>query len=349
MSAEPISAVTHSLTQPPQPPQPPQSTQSSHSPHTAIATHGAPGAHVRQRVAVIGAGGVGLSVAACLAVGARHDVTLCARAPMEAIGLEAAEGMRRVTVRTLTDPAQATPVDWILLCTKAQDTASVAPWLARLCDAGTRVAALQNGIGHVRRVAPWLPIARAEAEAAVVPAVVYFNAERLAHDRVRFGEAGDRHLSVPDDEGGRALSRLFEGSRMNAHPNADFVTLQWRKLLLNAVANPITALTRQRMAVLHHADVRALCMDVLNEAVAVGRASGARFADDEAEAMLATVLALSPSFGTSMYADCMRDRPLEVDALTGAIVAAGDALGVPTPVNRTMLALLRAISDARTA
>lgn len=306
-------------------------------------------ASTRQRVAVIGAGGVGLSVAACLAVGARHDVMLCARAPIAKIGLEAAEGARRVPVPTLTDPAAATPVDWILLCTKAQDTASAAPWLARLCAPGTRVAVLQNGIGHVARVAPWLPLPRDAAEAAVVPAVVYFNAERLARDRVRFGEAGDRHLSVPDDEGGRALSRLFEGSRMHAHPNADFVTLQWRKLLLNAVANPMTALTRQRMAVLHHADVRALCMDVLNEAVAVGRASGARFPDDEASAMLATVLALSPTFGTSMYADCLGGRPLEVDALTGAIVAAGEALGVPTPVNRTMLALLRAISDANAA
>jgi 2-dehydropantoate 2-reductase len=90
-------------------------------------------------------------------------------------------------------------------------------------------------------------------------------------------------------------------------------------------------------------------MDVLDEAVAVGRASGARFPNDEASAMLATVLALSPTFGTSMYADCLGGRPLEVDALTGAIVAAGEALGVPTPVNRTMLALLRAISDANAA
>lgn len=303
----------------------------------------------RQRVAVIGAGGVGLSVAACLALGARHDVVLCARASIEDIGIDAAEGSRRVPVRTLTDPAQATAVDWILLCTKAQDTASVAPWLARLCAPGTRVAALQNGVGHVERVAPWLPLAPRAAAAAVVPAVVYFNAERLARDRVRFGEAGDRHLSVPDDEGGRALSRLFEGSRMNARPNADFITLQWRKMLLNAVANPITALTRQRMAVLHHSDVRALCMDVLDEAVAVGRACGARFADDEAANMLATLLALSPAFGTSMYADCMHDRPLEVNALTGAIVETGAALGVPTPVNRTLLALLRAISDASAA
>lgn len=296
--------------------------------------------HRRQSVAVVGAGGVGGSVAACLALEGWHDVALCARHAADELVFEPPDAKVRLPMRTWVDPDAVTPVDWVMLCTKAHDTASVAPWLARLCNRETHVAVLQNGIGHAARVAPYI------GNAKVVPVVVYFNGERLTANHIRFRHSGERDLAVPDDAGGRALARLLEGTCLKTFVCADFNTLQWRKLLLNAVANPITALTRQRLHVLQHVDVRALCMDVLDEAVAVGRASGAAFANDEGPTMLATLLSLSPEFGTSMYTDCMHDKVLEVDALTGAIVEAGEALGIPTPVNRTLLALLRAVSDA---
>jgi 2-dehydropantoate 2-reductase len=49
-----------------------------------------------------------------------------------------------------------------------------------------------------------------------------------------------------------------------------------------------------------------------------------------------------------MYFDRLAGRPLEVEALTGAIVAAGKRRGIPTPLNRALLSLLRAISEAAT-
>ena len=53
-----------------------------------------------------------------------------------------------------------------------------------------------------------------------------------------------------------------------------------------------------------------------------------------------------PEVGTSMYFDRLAGRPLEVEALTGAIVAAGQRLGIPTPLNGALLTLLRAVNDA---
>lgn len=297
----------------------------------------------RQSIAVIGAGGVGGSIAAALALEGWHDVVVCARRSLEEIVFEPADAMVRLPVRTCVDPAAASPVDWVMLCTKAQDTPSAAAWLAALCHRGTHVAVCQNGIGHAGRVAPFI------GPATAVPVVVYFNGERVGPHHVRFRHVGERDLAVPDDAGGAALARLLAGTCLRTFVSADFVTLQWRKLLINAVANPVTALTRQRLAVFAHADIRALCMDILDEAVAVGRACGAAFANDEGATVLAALLALAPNLGTSMYADTLRDGVLEVDALTGAIVEAGEAHGIPTPVNRTLLALLRAISDGARA
>jgi len=240
----------------------------------------------------------------------------------------------------MTNAADAGPVDWVLLCTKAHETPSAAPWLARLCAASTKVAVLQNGIDHAGRVAALV------GDATVVSTIVYYNGERLAADRVRLRHAGVHDLAVSDDAEGCAFAALLEGVPMRVLLSTDFATLTWRKLLMNATANPITALTLQRQAVLRRDDVHALCLAVLDEAVAVGCADGARLAPDEAARTMATLLTYPPEAGTSMYFDRLAGRPFEVEALTGAIVAAGERHGIATPLNRALLTLLRAISDA---
>lgn len=310
---------------------------------SAPSSHGALAHAGRLTVAVVGLGSIGGVAAGCLRDADRHDVIACARRPLDRLTLERPEGTVDVALRTLTDPMAAEPVDWVLLCTKAHETASTAPWLARLCRPSTRVAVLQNGIDHAARVAPFV------AGATVVPAIVYYNGERLAVDRVRLRHVTAHDLAVADGVSGRAFAQLLDGTVLRVSLSADFTTLSWRKLLINAVANPITALTRQRQAVLRRDDIGALCRGVLDEAVAVARADGARLAADEVEQTLSTLLTYPAAAGTSMYFDCLAGRPLEIEALTGAIVAAGERHAIATPLNRALLSLLRAISAAAEA
>jgi 2-dehydropantoate 2-reductase len=291
-------------------------------------------------VAVIGLGSIGGVIAGSLLHAGRHEVVACVRHPLECLIVERREGTIEVPIRALTDPADAVTVDWVLLCTKAHQTPSAAPWLASLCGPATRVAVLQNGIDHAARIKPLI------GDATVVPTIVYYNGERLAADRVRFRQAGPYDLAVRDDPDGRAFAQLLAGTTMRVLFSDDFATLAWRKLLINSIANPITALTLLRQAVFRRDDVRELCMAILGEGVAVGRADGAHLAPDEAEQTMSLLLTYPPEAGTSMYFDRLAGRPFEVEALTGAIVAAGDRLDIPTPLNRLLLTLLRAISDA---
>jgi 2-dehydropantoate 2-reductase len=293
----------------------------------------------RSTIGVVGLGSIGGVIAAALCALNRHDIVACVRRPIERLVVERPEGAIEVPVQALTDPTEAELSDWVLLCTKAHDTPSSAPWLQRLCGPQTRVAVLQNGIGHAGRLAPLV------GNATIVPTIVYYNGERLAPDRVRFRRAGEHDFAVRDDADGRAFAKLLEGTSMRVLRSADFNTLAWRKLLINAVANPITALTLQRQAVFRREDVKALCLAILDEAASVGRADGARLAADEAEQILATLLSYPADAGTSMYFDRLAERPFEVEALTGAIVAAGERHHVPTPLNRMLLTLLRATSD----
>jgi 2-dehydropantoate 2-reductase len=294
----------------------------------------------RTTVAVIGLGSIGGVVAGLLAEQDRYDIVACVRRPIARLVVERPEGVIDVPIRALTDPTQAKPVDWVLLCTKTQDTESSAPWLQRLCGPHTRVAALQNGITHAERLAPFV------GRASVVPAIVYYNGERLAPDRVRYRRAGEHDFAVTDDADGRAFAALLDGTTMRLLRSPDFRTLAWRKLLLNAMANPITALTLQRQAVFRRDDVKALCLAILEETAAIARADGAQLAADEPEQMLTTLLTYPPDAGTSMYFDRLAGRPLEIEALTGAVVAAGERHQMPTPLNRMLLTLGRAASEA---
>jgi 2-dehydropantoate 2-reductase len=301
-------------------------------------------------VAVVGLGSIGGVAAGCLAKAGRHRVVACVRQPVARLKFDWPDGTAELPLCALTDPAKAEPADWVLLCTKTQDTAAAAPWLARLCTPATRVAVLQNGIDHVARVAPLVHGAK------VVPVIVYYNGERLAQDpqpdrdakllHVRLRQGADQDLLAADDDAGRAFTQLFEGTPLRVRNSTDFATAAWRKLLINAIASPITALTMQRQAVLRRPDIKQVCLAILGEAIAVGRAEGAKFTDDDAERAMAALFTFPPDAGTSMYFDRLAGRLLEHAALTGAIVAAGKRHGIATPINRALLPLLAAISDA---
>jgi len=294
-------------------------------------------------VTVVGLGSIGGVVAGYLAKTGRHRVVACVRKPIAELTLDRPDGTAKVPLYTLADPAKAEPAEWVLLCTKTHQTEATAPWLAQLCASNTKIAVLQNGVDHVARVAPLVN------GATVVPVIVYYNGERIADDHMRLRQGAGQDLLVAKDETGRAFAQLFDGTPLRVSLSDDFTTAAWRKLLINIIASPITALTLQRQAVLRRPDVKSLCLELLAEAIAVARAEGAKLRPDEADAALAMLFTFPPEAGTSMYFDRLAGRPLEYAALNGAIVAAGKCHGIPTPINRALLPLLHAISDAAKA
>jgi 2-dehydropantoate 2-reductase len=295
----------------------------------------------RKTIAIIGLGSIGGIVAGLLRAADHHEIVACVRRHIATLTVEQPEGAVEVPIKALSEPAQAAPVDWVLLCTKAQDTAASAGWLQRLCGANTRVASLQNGIGHAERVQPFI------GQATVVPTIVYYNGERLAPDRVRYRRTGEHDFAVADDADGRAFASLLEGTSLLTFVTPDFKTLAWRKLLLNAAANPISALTIQRNHVFRRDDIRDLCHALLEETMRVARADGAKLPDDEIEQAMDRLLSVPIDAGSSMYFDRLAGRPLEIDAITGAVVAAGERHGIATPLNRMLLTLARAAREVR--
>ena len=293
----------------------------------------------RQRVAVIGLGGIGGAAAGALTHAGRHDVIACGRRPLERMRVDLPDESVEVAMTVLTDPAEASPVDWVLLTTKAQDTDGAGDWLRALCGPRTTVAVMQNGIDHAERIAPYA------GGATALPVIVYYNGERIADDHVRMRHISEADIALPDTDTAQAFIDLLEGTPIQAVRAPDFTARQWQKLLINIVVNPVTALTRMRQGVLQREDIQTLTTALLEEAAAVAEAEGVGLPSTVAADTQRLVLTFPHDAGSSMYFDALAGRRLEAEALTGAVVRAGAKHGVPTPMNSAMLALLRALSD----
>ena len=287
-------------------------------------------------VAVVGVGAVGTSLAGELAA-AGHDVLACsARRPVgDVVVLEHDGGSSTSPVRWCTSPQEVDrTADWVVVATKIPQTASVGPWTSVLSGPATRVLAAQDGVDHAARFAPL-------TDRPVVPALVYFQAERLGTGWARFRYT-DRDLVLPDDPDGRDAAGLFAGTRFSVELVPDFVTATWTKFLRNAVVNPITALTDRRADVFTDPAIRTLARRVPTETAAVAAAEGAHLPPDAVEVALAWVGTLHPDAMTSMLQDRRAGREPEIAGLLGAGVRLAARHGLAVPATESMSALLTA-------
>jgi 2-dehydropantoate 2-reductase len=291
------------------------------------------------RIALIGPGAIGGTIAAALLECGPHEAVICANQSFEELTLTRADtgAARSFPVRVITTPGKLSPVDWVVLAVKSHQTPSAAAWLRAGAASGTCVAVLQNGVTHRERVAPFVP-----PDTTVVPVVVQLPAERTAPGQVRtFGPA---ILIVADDEAGRAFAELFAGSFVKVQCTDDFVTRQWEKLCLNAASGGLTTLTMDPDAIGRLTGMREVAQGIIAECVAVGRAESAVFADNYAQQLAAALAARKGNRGNSMYYDRRDGKPLELEERNAVISRLGRKHGIATPLSDMLTALLRAVS-----
>lgn len=282
-------------------------------------------------LAIIGPGAIGGTVAAWLSQDAAHQVILAARSAFSDLEVITPSGTLRAKPQILTSPAQAQPVDWVLVATKAYDAAAASQWFSGFVGAHTRVAVLQNGVEHVERFAPYVGRAR------ILPVMIDCPAERSAPGRIR--QRGPARMVVPASEAGSDFAALFANTGIDVAQDADFRTQLWRKLCLNS-AGAFSAMLLKPAVIARHDGVAALMRGVIRECIAVGRAEGAQLDDSLADSIVTGYRNAPPDSVNSLHADRMAGRPMEIDARNGAIVRIGSRHGIETPLNSMIVALL---------
>jgi 2-dehydropantoate 2-reductase len=308
------------------------------------------GGAARPAVAVVGAGAVGCWYGAMLAR-AGVAVTMIGRpAHVEAMR---AHGLRltsaaldeRVPVRAEVDAAAAAGAGLVLVCVKSNDTEGAGAALAPHLAPGAVVLSLQNGVDNAARL-------QAALGAPVQPAVVYVASEMAGPGHVRHLGRGELVLPTVAPVGlgvsNAEIARLFGAAGVPVELSDNVPGALWIKLVLNCAYNALSALTDLPYGPLaEQPGIPETMRAAVVECVAVAEALGIVLPGDVFEAV-ARIARTMPGQFSSTAQDVRRGKPSEIDHLNGYVVRTGERLGIATPVNRALHALVKVI-DARAA
>jgi 2-dehydropantoate 2-reductase len=324
------------------------------------------------KIGIVGAGALGSLLGFYLS--AQAEVWLLSRRPDQIHAINH-DGLRceRDGVEAIrhphaaADPAEIGPCDVVLVLVKSHETAWAAGQARRLIRTEGRgpgtdpedhtlsprssvlnpvVVTLQNGLGNRELLAAAL------GEARVGQGVTALGATLLGAGRVRHaGQGATIFGAAPDRAGMTALAELFRACGLPADLSDDIESLVWGKLVVNTGINALTALLRVPNGALSTSDeATALLAGAVAEAAAVARARGTPLPYADPLAQTLEVARATGANRSSMLQDVLRGSPTEIDAINGAVAREGLRLGVPTPLNSVLAALVRALdatADAR--
>ena len=320
------------------------------------------------RIAIAGAGAIGGYIGARLAK-AGSDVVLFARGPhlraMQERGLRviSPDGDFEVKPEVTGDLASIGVVDVVFLGVKAHGLTTLAPQLTPLFGPDTVVVSTQNGIPwwyfqnyggeldglRLDSVDPGGGIAAAIEPRRVVGSLAYFATDIIEPGVIRHTEGNKISFGEPDRTKSERCRRIVEpliAAGFRCPINARFRHEIWVKLLGNVAFNPISALTGGTLEELaRHPEVSKVVRDLMAETEAV-----AATLDIELPISIDQRMAGAEKVGahkTSMLQDLEAGRPMELEAIVGAVVELGERLGVPMPVTRTVYACAKMLDEKR--
>ncbi len=244
-----------------------------------------------------------------------------------------------VPVRALDRPAGA-QADVVLVLVKGYQTERAAQWAAQILGAEGIALTLQNGLGNLDKLIEAVGPERAAMGVSMQGATL------LGPGRVRHGGNGPTTLaSTPATEARlRRVAELFRQAGFETHLTGDVRALVWGKLVVNTAINALTAILRvPNGALAEHPDARAVMAAAARETAEVAEALGIALSYPDPAERAVQVAQMTAANHSSTLQDVLRGTPTEIEAINGAVVKIARELGVSTPVNETLLRLVRAI------
>ena len=243
---------------------------------------------------------------------------------------------RNYPVKVVSQTSECPPSRYALVTVKSWQTQRTAWHLAECLAEDGLALTLQNGLGNREQLAHVLGADR------VTLGVTTIGATLLAPGKVQ--QAGEGVISLSAHPRLAPLSNILQTAGFIIETAPDAAILLWGKLVINAAINPLTALLRvPNGELLKRSQARLLLQATAREAAAVAIAQGIQLPYPDPVVAAESIARNTAGNHSSMLQDVQRGGPTEIDAICGAIVHAGEHTGVPTPINRTLWQLVKAL------
>jgi len=298
------------------------------------------------KIAIIGVGAMGSVYAALLASGG-HDVWAIDvwKEHVEAIrekGLrvEGASGDRTVRINATTNPADVADADLVIIATKDQGAADAAHAALQIAKPDAPILTIQNGLGSADKVAEIVGSKR-----IMMGVVGGFGASMKGPGHAHHN--GMEFLRLGEMDGGltprlEAVAEAWRAGGFKVLTFDDIHKMVWEKLICNCTYSGPCALTGLRVGeVQANPSAWSIAAACAHEAYQVARAKGINLDFDDPIAYVRAFGQKIPNARPSMLLDHLAGRPAEVDNINGAIPREGAKVGIATPVNSVVVALLK--------
>lgn len=296
------------------------------------------------KTAVMGAGAVGCYYGGMLARAGREVVLVGRPQHVEAIRrdgllMDTQTFREHVAIGTHLDAGGVEGAQLVLCCVKSTDTANAAAEMAPHLAPDAIVLSLQNGYDNAARLQELLG-------REVHPAVVYVATEMAGPGHLKHHGRGE--LVIGPFARSAEVVAEFAGAGVPVEISDKVAGALWAKLIINCVYNGLSAITQMPYGrIVQGEGVSAMMEDIVAECLAVAQADGVEVPGD----IRAAVAGISRSMATQISStahDVARGRKSEIDHINGYVLRRGEALGIATPVNRAVHALVRLL-EGRTA
>lgn len=290
------------------------------------------------KIAVMGAGAVGCYFGGLLAR-AGHEVVLIGRPQhvdafkRDGLRMETKTFDEHVRLAASTDPGAVQGADLVLFCVKSPDTESAGAQIRPHLAPHALVLCLQNGVDNAERLRTVLPPHQ------VAAAVVYVATEMAGPGHVKHHGRGE--LVIEPSSASDAAAQALNAAGVPTEISDNVRGALWTKLVINCAYNAVSAIAQRPYGqAVQGQGVKDVMRDVVDECLAVARAEGVQLPGD-VHAAVGKIAEAMPAQYSSTAQDLARGKRTEIDYLNGLIVRRGEALGVKTPANRVLWALVK--------
>jgi 2-dehydropantoate 2-reductase len=293
------------------------------------------------KIAVMGAGAVGCYYGGMLAR-AGHDVVLIGRpqhveaVKRQGLRLETQTVDERIRVSASTEASAVQGAQLVLFCVKSTDTESGAAAVKPHLAPDALVLSLQNGVENADRL-------RALLSQEVAAAVVYIGTEMAGPGHVRHHGRGE--LVIEPSKASDDVARVLITAGVPTDISDNVRGALWAKLILNCAYNALSAITQLPYGQLVKGEgVTAVLRDIVDECLAVAKADGVTIPGD-VDAAVRKIAETVPGQYSSTAQDLARGKRSEIDHLNGLILRRGEVLGIATPANRLLHAIVKLLES----